>query len=149
MKEILHPGDTRIRSINNRRALSLSCARYYKHQNDPQSYISTCPLASHPVYSLFLSFPSYSHTFPCRSAATISFGQVWIFLTFSSRETASRQNIHKTTPFRTIRGSRFLAALALFWPLLSSSPASLRQPRSIHFLVAPHSKLSAPVGPRV
>lgn len=131
MKEISHPGNTRTRSTNSRRALSLCCARYYKHQNDPQSYISTCPLASHPVYSLFLSFPSYARTFPCRSPATTPFGQLWIFLTFSSRETASRQTIHKTAPFRTIRGSRFQAALVLFWPPLSSSPAPLRHPRRL------------------
>lgn len=69
-KERLCPGDTHTRSANNRRALSLCGAWYYKHQNGPQSYINAALHLRGPGSFLFLSFPSCS-CFPADRRATL------------------------------------------------------------------------------
>lgn len=136
------PGDTHTRSANNRRALSLCGAWYYKHQNGPQPYINAAlhlrgPFLPLPVVPLVLVFSCRSPSHP--------FGQLRTFLAFSSRQNVSRQNIHKTGPFRTIRGPRFQAVSASSgpaFPFAPSSHLSLFPFRSFPFKRAP----GAPVG---
>lgn len=127
-EERLRPGDTHTRSANNRRALSLCSARYYKHQNGPQSYINrhfpSASLSSLPVYPLVRSrFPT--------DHPLVSSG---FFSPFHRRKNVSRQNIHKTGPFRAIRDSRFQAALATL-PFPSSffphGPPSVNRERQL------------------
>lgn len=84
------------------------------------SRISTASSPLHTPPLLVLSLPSLSHPHD-RVSLPIANHPVWSASNFSrlfiARETVSRQNIHKTGPFRTIRSPRFQVAL---WRCLSS-----------------------------
>lgn len=136
----MRPSDTHTRSANNRRALSLCGARYYKHQNGPQPYINRHFPFRRP-FPLFLFLPC-ALMFPYRSPTATPLVSSGLFSPFHREETVSRQNIHKTGPFRAIRGPRFHAALLA---LPSPSPSFI----SLFPLGPPLGKPRAPVGPRV
>lgn len=82
-RERMRPGDTHTRSANNRRALSLCGARYYKHQNGPQPYINRHFPSASPLLHFLSTLLCSRVSLPI--ANNHPFGQPRTFLAFSSR----------------------------------------------------------------